>query len=434
MGIASNDSPLKGPKSVSIRLNFAWTFAGNLVNAGSQWALIVILAKQTSPEAVGQFAFALALTTPVMLFASLKLRSAQATDQRHEYKFSEYWSLRLLTTFMALLVILFLGFASHPGQGMIWVISLVGFAKGIESLSDILYGLFQKHERMDLIARSMILRGVVTIGIAFGVLFVTTSVVAIAACLLVSWTLVMVGYDLPRARKIAMAVGDSFQLLPTWANPRLGQLIYLTLPLGASIAIGCLYLNIPRLVIENRLGVHELGIFSALAYFMLFGGMIFTALGHSVVPRLARYFVEGNYSGFRRIFFKLIGIGVILGLVGVIVAILFGEALIGLFYTNQYAKYSWLLVLLMVASLIEMTFGSIAGAVNAMRIFRVQIVISSVSALVILGSSLSLVGSAGLSGVAMAMIITKGVEALMYVVVLYKYLPQVFTGNSKFHS
>jgi O-antigen/teichoic acid export membrane protein len=164
---------------------------------------------------------------------------------------------------------------------------------------------------------------------------------------------------------------------------------------------------------------------------MLFGGMIFTALGQAVIPRLARYFAEGNYSGFRRIFFKLMGVGLILGLAGVATAIFLGKTLIGLFYTSQYVSYSWLLVLLMIAGLVEMAFVGIACAVNAMRIFRIQIVVSSVSALVILCATLSLIDILGLNGVAIAMIITKAVEALIYIVVLYKYLPYVFIGGSK---
>ena len=415
---ASGDNSLPNVSSpVSLRKNFVWTFAGNLVNAGSQWALIVILAKRTSPEAVGQFAYALAVTTPIMLFASLKLRSAQATDQRHEYLFVEYWSLRLLTTIMALAVILVFGLANRSSHGMGWVIVLVGVAKGVESLSDIFYGLFQKQERMDLIAHSMILRGLVTVAIAIVVLSFTDRVVAVAACLLFSWTVVLLTFDIPKARRL---LGDSFGLFPIWSNSRLSQLVVLTLPLGASIAVGSLYNNIPRYVIEHRLGVHDLGIFSALAYFMLFGGMIFTALAQSVIPRMARYHAQGEKKGFRNIFTKLISAGFALGLLGVVVAILAGDRIIALIYDEQYAIHSRLLVLLMIAGFIDMTFLGIASAVNAMRFFRIQFFVSIISVLVVTISSMTLVNSFGINGVAIAMAVTKTTEAIIYMIILRK--------------
>lgn len=400
---------------VSLRKNFTWTFIGNLVNAGSQWALIVILAKRTSPEIVGQFAYALALTTPIMLFASLKLRSAQATDQLHEYSFGEYWSLRLLTTIFALVVIIALALANNSSQDVSWVIILVGASKAIESLIDIIYGLFQQHERMDLVGRSLILRGLLTVILAGAVLTSTTSIVAVASCLLITWSIVLLLCDIPNAKRILVLNEDSFRCIPKWSNPRLKKLAVLTLPLGASIAVGALYNNIPRYIIEHYLGSAALGIYSALAYFMLFGGMIFTALAQSIIPRLARYYAENENIRFRQLLHKLIGVGMTIGVFGIVVAFFFGDFFINLFYSSEYTKYSQILVLFMVANLIDFSFLAIASAINAMRLFRVQIVVSSLSALIMGPVCLFLVINVGLEGAAISMITVKSIEALMYV-------------------
>src|SRR5690349_21224091 len=80
---------------LSLRTNFIWTFLGNVVYAGCQWGMLVVLAKLGSPEIVGQFALALAVTAPVFMFTNLQTRGVQATDARKEYAFGDYLALRL---------------------------------------------------------------------------------------------------------------------------------------------------------------------------------------------------------------------------------------------------------------------------------------------------------------------------------------------------
>ncbi len=82
----------------SLRRNFSWTMLGNVFFAGCQWAMLAALAKLGSTEMVGQFALATAIATPIMVFSNLKLRAVLASDANDEYSFSDYFSLRLITT------------------------------------------------------------------------------------------------------------------------------------------------------------------------------------------------------------------------------------------------------------------------------------------------------------------------------------------------
>lgn len=55
-----------------------------------QWGMLSVLSKLGTPQVVGQFALALAITTPIVFFFNLQLRIVQATDARSEYAFSDY--------------------------------------------------------------------------------------------------------------------------------------------------------------------------------------------------------------------------------------------------------------------------------------------------------------------------------------------------------
>ena len=86
---------------LSLRKNFSWTLAGNIIYAACQWGMLIILAKLGSAEMVGQFALGLAITAPIIMFADLNLRHVQATDAQEEYHFRDYLGLRLITTSLA---------------------------------------------------------------------------------------------------------------------------------------------------------------------------------------------------------------------------------------------------------------------------------------------------------------------------------------------
>src|ERR1700722_19919757 len=90
---------------LSLRSNFVWALAGNVVYAICQWGMIVALAKMGNSFMIGQFALGLAIATPVLMFTNLHLRVVQASDAKRLYSFREYLQLRSVMTLGAIVVI-----------------------------------------------------------------------------------------------------------------------------------------------------------------------------------------------------------------------------------------------------------------------------------------------------------------------------------------
>ncbi len=57
------------PRPLSLRSNFSWTFAGNVVHDGCKPGMLMVLAKFNSPERVGNLAIGLAVTIPPVVCA-----------------------------------------------------------------------------------------------------------------------------------------------------------------------------------------------------------------------------------------------------------------------------------------------------------------------------------------------------------------------------
>ncbi len=401
--------------ALSLRANFAWTFVGNVVYAASQWAMLVVLAKLGTPEMVGQFALGLAVTAPVIMFANLQLRGVQATDAKGDYQFGDYLSLRLVTTGIALMVIVAITFvSSYRDQGAL-VIVMIGLAKAFEAISDIFYGLLQQHERMDRIAKSMLLKGPLSL-VALGLgVYVTRSVFWGTVGLAVAWALLLVLYDVRSGKMILRQLSPmhSFRgVRPRWEPRTLWKLTTLALPLGVVMLLISLNTNIPRYFIEHYFGTRDLGIFSAMAYLMVAGNTVVGALGQSASPRLAHYYAVGKRWAFTRLLLQLVGIAALLGLGGVLVVLLVGREILTLLYKPEYAVEVNAFVWLTAAAGIGYIASFLGYAMTAARYFKVQAPLSGLVTGATALACLWLVPRGGLSGAAFALLTSSVVQAL----------------------
>jgi len=328
---------------LSMKANFSWTLAGNVAYAACQWAMLVVLAKLGTPEKVGQFVLGLAVTAPVMLFSSLKLRSVQATDARGDFHFGDYFALRLLCTALALAVVAVLALFGGYARETALVVLAVGTAKALESLSDILQGLFQQHERMDWIARSLALKGVLSLAALATVFYLTRSVVFASAAMAAAFAAVLALFDLPVSAKLlranaahahasdAHASGARASLLrPRWHPATLKALFVLTLPLGVAVAANSLGANIPRYFLASEGGERVVGIFGAIASPLAAGVLVINALGQSAAPRLAKYHAAGAAPAFDRTLRKLLLTGAALGALGLLFSLVAGRLVLQL--------------------------------------------------------------------------------------------------------
>lgn len=415
-----------------MRRAVSWAFVGNIVYAGAQWGMLAVLAKLGAPEIVGQFALGLAVTAPLALFANLQLRGLQATDARSEFDFSDYLGLRLVTTAMFIVItFIIVSVAGYDAETSL-VVCAIGIAKAFEAGSDIFHGLFQKHERMDWVARSLMLKGPFSLFALAVAVRLSGSAVWGALAMGCAWAAVLIQYDLPKARNLAQSreamVGEmslpplSGRIVPRFDLGKMTGLARLALPLGAVMMIISLNTNIPRYFIEREFGVRELGIFAALAYLIIAGRTVVAALGQAASPRLARYYASGNRAAFQRLVLRLSGVALLVGIGGIAVAWSAGGYLLTLVYTPEYAAYHELFIWIMVAGVVGYLVSIQGYTMTAARYLRAQLPVAGLVLITTTVASLILVPRYGLLGGAWALITASTVQLILGAVVNFHAL------------
>jgi O-antigen/teichoic acid export membrane protein len=418
-GRALSTSAYSVPSGLSLRANFSWTFVGNVVYAGCQWGVLVVLAKLGSPEMVGRFALGLAVTAPVIEFSKLQLANIQATDARREFAFGHYLGLRLTTTAVALLIIAGISLISGYNWETTLVVLAVGVAKAFEAISDAYYGLLTQRECMDRISKSMMIKGPLSL-VAVGVgVYLTNSVFWAAAGLALAWALVLASYDLRNGALVlesspvdlALGRGDQKAMLrPRWDVGTLVRLARLALPMGFVTLLISLNTSIPRYFVESYWGEEELGIFAAMAYITKAGATAVFALARSTSPRLAKYYATKSNKAFRVLLFKLVGISALLGVVGVVTALIAGQEILTLFYGPEYVRPA-VFVWVMVGGGIQFVATSLGFGMTTTRHLRVQVLVYALVTGALTLACLRLVPISGLHGAAIALMIGAVVRA-----------------------
>ena len=406
---AALPEPRTGAKVPHLGVSVFWTLSGYVVYMACQWAMLVVVARLGTPEKLGEFALGLALSAPVVLFTNLGLRRIQVTDASEGFEFCHYFGLRLVMNAIALAAVAALAFGGGYGPGTAAVIVATGLAKTVEAASDVVYGVLQKGERMDLIALSLFLRGIAGMaGLAGGMAAtgdVATGVLALAA----GWMAVFVFYDLPRASRLLPKGG----LRPRWSPRTLGRLTWMALPLGIVTTLLSLMSTIPSVFIEKLRGAGELGLYTALAYSYAASHRIASAMGEAASARLARHYAGGRKREFGRVLAGLLALAAAGAAAGLGVAVLAGRPLLSLVYGPPYAERADLLVGFMLVSLVSDLGIVLDYTMTAMRRLRIQPLIYGAAVLLYAALCARLIPTMGLGGAVLALGIVSLAQALV---------------------
>jgi O-antigen/teichoic acid export membrane protein len=404
---------------VSLKRNVSYMLMGNLMYALSQWGIIMVLAKLGSPTMVGLYTLGLAVTAPIILIFDLQLRSVLATDTLNEYYFHDYFALKGMGSFISLMVlgmVIFIG--GYKGE-IAFIILLIGLTKLIESIIDLHYGLFQKMEKMEIIAKSLVTRGLASLFIIVILITITSSLLMAVIGYMITWVVLLIAVDVPKAKQLGATYSSAINLKV------IKKLFITSFPLGLVMMMISLNGNFPRYVIEEVVGIEAVGYFSAIFYIIVAGNLVINAIAQAISPRLSLYYSQQDYAKFTYLLTKFILIGFLYGFVCLILSIIFGKLFLGILYTHEYVQYYKLFILLVIAGAIAYGGAFLGIALTAMRKFTIQPILSIFWVLSTVVLSIWIIPKHGLIGAGVVAIVTAVVQLFTQAITVISYLVKV---------
>ena len=423
LGEALAEQKHVGVRPLSLRVNFSWSLIGNVVYNACQWGILSVFNKLGGTESAGLFFLGLTITTPITAFCSLQLRAVYVTDVKEDYRFSDYLGTRRIWNLIALVLCVLGAFLYWPSAEQMLIIVAVGVAANIQSSGELYVAFFQKKERMDLLAISSIIKGMLNLLGVVLVFWMTKSVLYAAVSLIVTRFLAMMLYDRVHAAGLSglaaeKSIYDWDGIRPCFLQKRIREISSIGLPMGLTMLMLSLTPQIPRLFLTKYADLSSLGVFGSISYIMIAGTMLMAALGTTLSPRLARFYEKGDRKSYVRLvkisFLLFLGIG----FAAILAVSVFGDFILKLLYNDEYLGYKGIFMILTCGSVAGF-MASIAGyALTAARYFRVQPLISFGNMMLVFTFCALWIPDYGIPGAAWGVFVPSVVNMLAFLTVL----------------
>lgn len=241
-----------------LKRNFLWNSIGNFTYLICQWMITVIIVRIANYEEAGIFSFAMSITNTFYSIAVWGIRTYQVSDMDRKYNDNTYIYSRYITCIVASVCCAIFTIVSGYNLKQILIIMIYMFFRAVEAFIDVIHGIDQKAERMDIIGKSFILRGILLLAGFTLMLKITGGVLFSVIFIAISSALVCAVYDVPNSRKLMTDCSRASLIeIKSLLKECLSLVIYTFLMTVVSL--------IPRYFLEKIVGSELLGVYASIA-------------------------------------------------------------------------------------------------------------------------------------------------------------------------
>lgn len=361
------------------------------------------------------------------MFFALESRAVFVSDAREQFNFATYRALRTAGLTAATLCIAPFVVWHALSKGDWWVALIIAGAcadKIALHLADIDWGVYQKRERLDLMAWSNAIRGGAMLA-AFAALIplglwlrdgpgLPRATTAAIWLYVAAWVLIWRLYDRPRAE-----IGEQTATATDWSQ--VWRLARQAFPLGLVALIVTLCDSAPRWIIDAQddpatpahEGATALGYFGALEMITRVGTLVIVQVGTAAGHRLATLY-QSDLPAFIRLARRLAGLAVGLGAAMFLTFLLVGEWFLGLVYGPEYAAYFDQFVILVGGHSMVLLASILGFMTTFMRLFWLQVPVQLAVLAVTVATAWILVPADPVGGGAWSVVARSGAQTVLY--------------------
>jgi O-antigen/teichoic acid export membrane protein len=233
------------------------------------------------------------------------------------------------------------------------------------------------------------------------------SLIGAAGGMAAGWWATFLLFDFPAGRRFI-----SGSLRPAFAVVPMRELFFTALPLGIGLVLISLATNVPRYFVAHHRGEEDVGIYSAIANLTLASMSVMMALCQVMAPRLSRAYASRDLRGYVRLVRHLTTIGLVLGLLGIVIAVVAGAPVLRLVYTSEFASAAPVFVIVMIAGLTNNLLCACGFIVNAAGLFRPQVPLQLFNLISLVIACALLVPETGILGAAWATVVASALNVI----------------------
>ena len=325
---------------------FIWNTCASMLNA-FQTVFILILISRIDPILdAGIFTIAFAIANLIMTVSRYGIRQFQASDVHEKYSFQTYRNWRAVTTLASIIVLCaYVGYCYGTGNYSYYksiVVILIGFTKIIDAFEDVLHGMLQQKNHLDIAGKVLAVRMLIYI-IAFLILYyifqnlIITAAGTFVISLLLFLYLNHIALENFSSEKKEQDIKNIF---------RLGKESF---PLFLSSSLVMYIGNAPKYAIDTILNSEEQACFNYIFMPVFVIGLMSQFVYQPIIHKIAIIWNGGRIQELIRIILKQAALILVLTLFAITGGYFLGIPVLSLIYGVNLAGYKNELVILLIA-------------------------------------------------------------------------------------
>lgn len=259
-----------------------WLLASNIIRNLASIAIVVLLARLTSSRTLGDYALALALTTPIFAFLQFGLKGVYLT-LKGTTAFSSFLKVQLFSVILAVIISVAISAITSPA--ILLTVFLVSLIKTNDAFSELLSGPLQKYGKPNLIFWAYGSTAVVgTISIAVLLYFGCSLNMSLAILAIVSFS-ITAAILLQKSIGIEKNQARNTSLQKESLRREYSQILKAGLPTGVAASILSLVITIPQYQVAASAGTADVGYLATLLYGLAVVDIFLGTLTQAWIPR-----------------------------------------------------------------------------------------------------------------------------------------------------
>lgn len=309
------------------RSSYIWNSMSSVAKAAQLSIFLALISRTTNQGDAGIMSLAFSIAYMMRTIGDYSMRNFQVTDTSGKYKFADYFTSRIITlSFMVVCSLLYIMPKGYGSEKTI-TIFVVCIYMGIDAMEDVVHGMFQQRDRLDIAAFTEFIRYICGMVVFASAIFIIRKLWLATLVLTIFSTVFFVFLNYP--------------YLWTWDKVEISKNIYKVrelllecFPLFLSAFLSAYINNAPKDAIDRVLDNESQGYFGMIFMPVFVVNLISTMVYRPITVNLAREYDQDIRKYVRNINKQYLII------VGITVVCILGAALLGIPILSLFYKVS----------------------------------------------------------------------------------------------
>lgn len=319
--------------------SYIWNSMSSVAKAAQLSIFLALISRTTNQGDTGIMSLAFSIAYMMRTIGDYSIRNFQVTDTSEKYKFADYFTSRIFTVLImavcSLLYILPKGYDSEKSITIFFICAYMG----IDAMEDVIHGMFQQQDRLDIAAFTEFIRYTSGMVVFASAIFITRKL----------WTATLI----LTVFSIAFFVFLNYPFMRTWDKVEISKdtnkvrgLLLECFPLFLSAFLSAYINNAPKDAIDKVLDNETQGYFGMIFMPVFVVNLLSTMVYRPIMVDLAREYeldVKKYVKNINKQYLIIVGIMAVC----ILGSALLGIPVLSLFYGVSLEQY-WLSLIILI--------------------------------------------------------------------------------------